>query len=68
MELKLKAAMAASLLGGSVEERSRDGGRTTYTSRPSSAAISWAVKTAQEIWDETVRQEQVAPPKGETKE
>jgi hypothetical protein len=55
MELNdLKALMAACLLGGSVTH-----GFTIsdYADRPTSIAIAAAVKTAQEIWNETLKQD-----------
>lgn len=48
--IELKALMAASLLGGSVS-------RPTAASVPHRVAIEAAVKTAQEIWEETLKQD-----------
>ena len=52
MELsELKAVMAASLLGGTII---REKGRVTV---PDEVEIETAVKVAQEIWEEVLKQE-----------
>ena len=55
MELNdLKALMAASLVGGNIEEKSLGHVRV-----PSRGEIEAAVATAQEIWEEVLRQDRL---------